>query len=58
MLKNEGLKMLGLGTRFCIAILPPDCFNPMAPFSCVTGDPKGLVDEIARALKAIAPILG
>jgi hypothetical protein len=46
---------LGGGSNYHIAILAPAGLTPMVTFNHVTGEPEALVEEIARALEALAP---
>lgn len=50
----EFLRCLGLGDSFFIGILSPSGLTPMVTFASVTGDPESLVNEITRALEAVA----
>jgi hypothetical protein len=50
------LGTLGAGGGYHIAILDPSGLTPMAKIDYVTGDPDALVEKIARALEAVAPV--
>jgi len=52
----EYMAALGAGRDYHIAILAPTGLTPMATFNYVTGQPEALVEEIARAVEAIAPL--
>ena len=52
----EYLATLGAGCSYHIAVLSPAGLTQMACFDYVTGDPEALVEEIASALAAVAPI--
>jgi hypothetical protein len=46
---------MGAGSDFHIAILSPTGLNPMTIFNYITAEPEALVEEIAKALEAMAP---
>ena len=50
------LGTLGAGDGYHIAILGPSDMLPTLKFDFVTGDPEALVEKIASALKAVAPV--
>jgi len=51
----EYMGALGAGSDYHIAILSPEGLTPMGTFRYVAGKPESLVEEIAKALEAVAP---
>lgn len=48
------MRALGAGSRYHVAILSPSGLTPMATFDFVSGRPRELVAELAKALEALA----
>jgi hypothetical protein len=52
----EYMDDLGAGSDYHIAILSPAGLTAMRVFDYVTGEPEALVEKIAAAMEAIAPL--
>jgi hypothetical protein len=52
----EYMDELGAGSDYHIAILSPAGLTPIRVFDYVTADPEALVEKIASALEAVAPL--